>query len=102
MLWETKQRERKMKHSRGSDLPPVNGVKKVLMHAWVGVAGVRRVLCSLALPSASVFFPPKRHTLILINVYKHLFNNLSLEGESPENIPHKCLLFRRGNKQSLL
>lgn len=55
MLWETKQREREIKHSRVSDLPPLNTV--VLLHSWVGVAGVHTGLCSLALSLASLVFP---------------------------------------------
>lgn len=55
MLWETKQREGEIKHSRVSDLTPLNAVMR--MHSWVGIAGVHRVLFSLVLSDASEFLP---------------------------------------------
>lgn len=96
MLWETKQREREIKHSRVSDLPPLNTI--MLLHSWVGVAGVHRVLCSLALSVASVVSPPKKETFF--NTHKHLLNHLSLERGTSRRAPHKWLFFRIGNKQS--
>lgn len=70
-LWETKQREREIKHSRVSDLTPLNAV--MLMHSGVGIADVHRVLCSLVLSAASVVSLLREvhtliHTLILINI----------------------------------
>lgn len=91
MLWETKQREREIKHSRVSDLPPLNAV--MLLHSWVGGAGVHTVLCSLALSVASVvFFLLRKETFF--NTHKHLLNHLSLERGTSRKAPHKWLFFQ--------
>lgn len=98
MLWETKQREREIKHSRVSDLPPLNTV--MLMHSgleWLVCTG-----CSVALhfPLHQWFSPPKKEAYF--NTHKHLFNHLNLESGTSRKVPHKCLFFRISNKQSLL
>lgn len=65
MLWETKQREGEIKHSRVSDLPPLN-TSTPGWNGWCAQGALQP--CTFRCISG---FPllRKRHTLILINIY---------------------------------
>lgn len=90
MLWETKHREREIKHSRVSDLPPLNTVHAPALLGWNGWCAQ----CSAALcfPLHQWFFLPEKETYF--NTHKHLFNHLSLERGTSRKVPHKRLSFQ--------